>query len=180
MNDSLSITFGDFYSEETTRHILLRGDEDDLPGRVTISGIRAQPTTPWVLEAVGYKGSLFWSGFGVWGGATESNCWPAVSHDPKWAHCWVVQLNASSSLDVFIAASFWWGVPPFVGQYSAAAYSGERLTLIGNICANNTAAEDKCEVKSVRAKGAVAVATAALADLAHLARLDLELNYRLS
>ena len=47
-------------------------------------------------------------------------------------------------------------------------------------CANNTAAEDKCEVKSVRAKGAVAVATAALADLAHLARLDLELNYRLS
>ena len=91
----------------------------------------------------------------------------------------VVQLNASSSLDVFIAASFWWGVPPFVGQYPAAAYSGERLTLIGNICANNTAAEDKCEVKSVRAKGAVDVATAALADLAHLARLDLELNYRL-
>ena len=63
---------------------------------------------------------------------------------------------------------------------SRLLHSGERLTLIGNICANNTAAEDKCEVKSVRAKGAVAVATAALADLAHLARLDLELNYRLS
>ena len=70
VNNSLSVVFGDFYSEETSRHILLRGDEEDAPGRVTISGIRAQPTTPWVLEASGYRGQLFWSGFGVTANAT--------------------------------------------------------------------------------------------------------------
>lgn len=179
VNNSLSVTFGDFYSEETSRHILLRGDAKDPPGRVTISGIRAQPTTPWVLEASGYRGQLFWSGFGVWGGATESNCWPAVAHNAKWEHCWVVQLNNSNSapLDVFIAGSFWWGVPPFIGEYDGPTYSGNRLTLLGNICANNTQAEDKCMVPTIRAQRSAAVATQALADLAQLASLDLALNY---
>ena len=112
VNNSLSVVFGDFYSEETSRHILLRGDEKDAPGRVTISGIRAQPTTPWVLEASGYRGQLFWSGFGVWGGATESNCWPAASHNAKWDHCWVVQLWYRRYARCLHRRFIWWACRP--------------------------------------------------------------------
>eukprot|EP01052_Picozoa_sp_SAG31_P057835 SAG31_NODE_17338_length_674_cov_1.520000_1_plen_80_part_01 len=53
---------------------------------------------------------------GVWGGATESNCWPNEPDNPKWPHCWVVELNGTAPLDLYIAASFWWSVPPFFGD----------------------------------------------------------------
>ena len=96
----------------------------------------------------------------------------------------MIQLNETESarpeeetLSLFIAASFWWGVPPFIGRYGGPQYNGQKLTLLGNICANNTAAQDKCMVENVRAADHVALATAALGDLAQLAALDLNLNY---
>ena len=51
------------------------------------------------------------------------------------------------------------------------------MSLLGNICANNTVAENKCAVPDSRAEGAVELATAALGDLARLAAMDLRLNY---
>jgi hypothetical protein len=63
--------------------------------------------------------------------------------------------------------------------FSETTMRPKPFKVLGSICANNTAAQDKCMVENVRAKGAARVATAAVGDLARLAELDLRLNYRM-